>query len=227
MALNVITWLWGNKYGPKDVTRLANAVKENLQCEHRFFLFTDRKYFGLPAHVKVATISDPALCQRNCFCRLRMFDPIWQGWYGMDGKIISIDLDAIITGQIDELFAGDATFKILKGANASNPNPFNASVMMLRSGCHADVWADFSVEAANKIPFHEFPDDQGWIHHKLPDADGWPVGSASGIYAFEKPGWPGGHDLPTDARIVAFFGWRKPSNFMYIPWIKKYWKTAA
>jgi len=167
------------------------------------------------------------LCGRHCFCRLRMFDPVWQGWHGIDGKIIALDLDVIITGEIDHLFAGDATFKILKGANASNPNPFNASVMMLRTRHHSEVWTDFNIDHAGAIPFHEFPDDQGWIHHKLPRADGWQVG-ASGIYAFQKPGWPKGRDdLPDDARIVTFIGKRKPQQFGHLPWIRKHWTAAA
>jgi hypothetical protein len=229
MALNIITWLWGDKYGTKDVSRLANAAANYLRCDHRFYLFSDRRHFGLPSHIRVSAISDPNLCARHCFCRLRMFDPIWQGWHGMDGKIISLDLDVIITGEIDYLFAGDESFKILKGANASNPNPFNASIMMLQGGAHADVWADFDIDHAGAIPYHEFPDDQGWINYKLPGAAGWQVGAASGIYAFKKPGWPSGQgdELPDDARIVTFIGSRKPQQFEYLPWIRKYWTAAA
>lgn len=228
MALNVITWLWGSKYARHDVVRLANACRENLRCEHRFHLFTDRPLVSYPSEIAVHGMSDPGLCARACLCRLRMFDPGWQQHYGLEGKIISLDLDVVITGEIDQLFAGDASFKILHGANAANPCPFNASVMMLRSGEHAHVWNDFSDKAVAKIPYYEFPDDQGWIWHKLPQADGWRVGAASGIYAFQKPGWPPGTvALPDDARIVTFIGARKPQQFMHLPWIQKYWIEAA
>ena len=228
MALNIITWLWGNKYGAHDVARLAKVCRIHLRADHRFHLFTDRPGVGYPSAIDVHSISDPVLCARSCFCRLRMFDPVWQQWYGMEGKMISLDLDLVITGEIDYLFADDTTFKILQGANASNPNPFNASVMMLRSGEHAEVWRDFSREAAAKAPYYEFPDDQGWIWHKLPQAVGWKVGAASGIYAFQKPGWPAGTmTLPDDARIVTFIGHRKPQQFAYLPWMQKYWTAAA
>ena len=228
MALNVITWLWGQKYGVADVARLAKATGIYLRCDHRFHCFTDRPGASYPSAVEVHAISDPALCERNCFCRLRMFDSNWQDWYKLHGKIISLDLDLVITGEIDHLFTGDATFKILQGANASNPCPYNASVMMLRSGHHAEVWNTFSPREALKIPFYEFPDDQGWIHHKLPHADGWQAGSSSGIYAFMKPGWPAGTmALPDDARIVTFIGHRKPHQFKNLPWMQKYWTEAA
>ena len=228
MALNVITWLWGQKYGVADVTRLRKACAEYLRCDHSFHLFTDRPGVSYPSAIAVHAISDPVLCERNCFCRLRMFDPEWQKHYGLDGKIISLDLDLVITGEIDYLFAGDSTFRILQGANASNPCPYNASVMMLRSGHHAEVWNTFSPREALKIPFYEFPDDQGWIHYKLPEVHVWTVGAPSGIYAFQKPGWPAGSmALPEDARIVTFIGHRKPHQFAYLPWMQKYWTAAA
>jgi hypothetical protein len=228
MAVNIITWLWGNKYGGYDVVRLAKACRKHFRGDHRFHLFTDRPGAGYPPIVAVHPISDPALCGRACLCRLRMFDPVWQQGYNFDGQIISLDLDLVITGELDPLFADDATFKILHGANAANPNPFNASVMMLRSGEHAAVWNEFSYEALLQTRFYEFPDDQGWIWHKLPQADGWQVGSASGIYAFQKPGWPIGKvELPADARIVTFIGHRKPQQFPQVPWIRKYWTAVA
>lgn len=227
MAYTIITWLWGKKYASRDVARLANACRENFSPEHRFHVFTDQ-YIQLPG-VYAHAISDPGLCERSCFCRLRMFDPIWQEWYGFDGKIISLDLDIIITGAIDHLFAGDTTFRILRGANATNPNPYNASVMMLRAGHHADIWSDFSIEAADKIQRYDWADDQGWIWHKFGNkADGWQAGKASGIYAFQKPGWPSGTlTLPEDARIVTFIGSRKPQQFQYLPWVQKHWTEAA
>jgi len=164
---------------------------------------------------------------RSCFVRLRMFDPIWQRANGFKDRIVSLDLDLVITGTIEPLFETPSSFMILKGANEVNPNPFNASIMMLRPGHHADVWDDFRPDAAQILPHHEFPDDQGWIWHKLPNADGWQAGSQSGIYGFQKPGWPkGSFDLPPDARIVAFIGKRKPRMYESVPWVRRYWIAA-
>jgi hypothetical protein len=233
MALDVITWMWGDKYGMRDVVRLFKAVKSNLNLDHRFHVFSDPEYqhletaYGIKAH----KIEDPNLMDRSCYCRLRMFDPRWQQRHGMHGTIVSLDLDVVITGALDPLFTTANTFMILQGANAVNPNPFNASVMLLQSGYHTDVWDSFSVKKASTVPYHEFPDDQGWIWHKLPNAAGWPVGK-SGIYAFQKPGWPGwpkgGHDaLPVNARLVSFIGRRKPEQYTALPWVRKFWSEAA
>jgi hypothetical protein len=152
-----------------------------------------------------------------------MFSPEWQYMNGMDDRLVCIDLDVVVTGELDPLFDRPESFLILQGANAANPCPFNGSLMMLRPGVHPEVWSDFTVDVAAKVPFYEFPDDQGWLWHKVPDAAGWKAGPSSGVYAFQKPGWPKGNDLPTDARLVVFPGWRSPEKFFHVPWIKKHW----
>ena len=224
--VNVICWLWGTKYSIADAERLSRAVKKQLGRPHRFIVFSDITYSTL---LEVKPIEDPILMARSCFCRLRMFDPWWQEKNAIKGQILSLDLDLALTGRLDDLLVTDSTFKILKGANAVNPNPFNCSVMLLRAGSHPEVWTDFSLEKANAVPFHEFPDDQGWIWHKLPNADTWQVGADSGIYGFHKPGWPQGiynYGLPNDARIVAFIGKRKPEMYSGLSWMKKYWRDV-
>jgi len=226
-GVNVISWMWGSKYNPRDVQRLANAVQKNLRARHRFYLFSDLPYSI--SGVETREIQDPNLTDRSCFCRLRMFDRQWQVRNGFHkGPILSLDLDLMVLKPIDDLLVTTSSFKILQGVNAVNPNPFNASVMLLHAGHHHEVWDDFSLEKAKAVPFHEFPDDQGWIWHKLPNADGWRAGAESGIYGFQKPGWPmrpTGMILPQDARIVSFIGKRKPAMYLGVPWIREYWKV--
>lgn len=227
MAVDFVTWLWGDKYNESHVAKLAAGVWRNYKAPHRFVVFTDRPR-ELPAGVEQRSISDPELIGRGCYCRLRMFDPAWQQRHGFEDRVVSLDLDLIAVGPFGDLFERDDSFLILRGVNARNPNPYNCSVMQLRVGRHAEIWSDFSVSKAARAPFHEFPDDQGWIWHKLPVVAGWPGGQQSGIYAFQKPGWPMGHDaeLPPNARIVTFIGWRKPELFGRLPWVKAHWRVG-
>lgn len=229
MALDIITWLWGDKYGPADVIRLESRIRQNLKTPFQFHVCTDHRDRKFSPSIHVHAIPDHELMNRSCFCRLRMFDPEWQRQEGMSGTMVAIDLDVVIVGALDPLFQTEDSFKILTGANAVNPNPYNASIMLLQAGQHPEVWRDFSPTKAKQVdhPDHEFPDDQGWLWHMLPGFKGWPVGQESGIYAFQKPGWPKGNTLPADARMVVFFGYRKPAMFAGLPWIKKYWTEAA
>lgn len=230
--LTICTWLWGDKYGLNDVERLAAGLARNLSIPYRFRCITNepKRFDGrdiLAWPIDDKRVND-LLLVKGCFARLKMFDQAWQKahqiGYSSDDRLACIDLDVVITGQLDTIFNHlELSFAIVQGANSSNPCPYNGSLFMLQPGVHQDVWLDFSLEAAKKIPFYEFPDDQGWLAHKIPGAPMWQVGPGSGIYAFQKPGWPKGDALPADAKLVVFPGWRSPNKFKHLPWIKKHW----
>ena len=232
MALNVVTWFWGTKYDEMDVAKWAAGVTRNLRQHHRLLVFTDRTLEGLPKSVEQIEIKDQnsSMMDRSCFCRLRIFDRATQRQFGLSDRIACIDLDAIMVANMDDLFNNNEDLMILKGANSSNPNPFNCSVMMLKAGKHHEVWDDFTVESAKAVPYYEFPDDQGWIWHKLPRASGWKVGSSSGIYAFQKPGWPSvtmRDTLPAYAKIVCFVGSKKPHQYAgRLSWLDLHWRLG-
>lgn len=211
MARVVATWCWGSKYGPEYLQRLFAGVSRNLSGDFKPFVFS-------PAP------EDEHLTQiPGCFARLRMFDPEWQAkaelQYG--DRVLVLDLDLIITGPLDHLFEGDDPFKILQGVNSANPCPYNGSVWRFDVGYRPDVWTDFSLEAAKAVPYYEFPDDQAWFAHKLPDAGAF--GPETGVYAMHKPGWPRGEALPRNACIVAFPGWRDPSGYTHLDWVQRHW----
>jgi hypothetical protein len=167
---------------------------------------------------------DPLLFVPGCFTRLRLFNPAWAAEQGFEpgDRVLVLDLDLVITGDLGPLFDGDEPFRILQGVNAANPCPYNGSVWRLDIGYRPDVWNDFTLEAARGAPFFEFPDDQGWFWHMLPGAAAF--GAADGIYAFKKPGWPSGDNLPKGARLVAFPGHRDPSQFTHLPWVRNNWR---
>lgn len=227
MALIVTTWCWGEKYDDSYVQKLAASVHRNLTEAHRFICFTDReRNLGAGIEQWPIKVEDYRLTQvKGCFARLRLFDPNWQRQLGLvDGdRIVNLDIDLVVTGELDPLFNRADGFTILQGVNSQNLCPYNGSVWMLRAGYRPDVWRDFSLEAAVKVPFHSFPDDQGWFWHKMPDAGAWTP--ADGVYGFQKPGWPNGEALPDSARMVAFFGWRDPSKFTHLDWVQTHWRT--
>lgn len=221
--LTVCTWLWGDKFSAEHVKKLAAGVRRNLEQEHRFICFSDR---AIPlGGLERAHISDIWLTgHRGCFARLRMFDPEWQRNYAAD-RLVCIDLDTVITGPLDPLFDRPEAFVIMQGGNAANPCPYNGALMMLRRGAHPHVWAEFTLEAAQRAPYYEFADDQAWIFHKVPRAAGWRCGPSSGVYVFRKPGWPSGSDaLPAGAALVTFNGIRSPEKFVHLDWVRRHWQ---
>lgn len=210
--IHVGCWLWGNKYPQHYVQRLEDAVHRNLKQEHHF-------------HVWYPELEDEALTHiPGCFVRLRTFSPEWQAAQGIkEGEyIVVLDLDLVVTGGLDEVFNIPGPFRILQGVHTANPCPYNGSVWMLRAGYAPDVWNDFSVAAAEGVPFYQFPEDQAWMAAKIPDAAAF--GPQNGVYAFWKPGWPPGTSLPKNARIVAFPGARDPQQFAHLEWVKAHWR---
>lgn len=221
--LVISTWLWGDKYGPDDVAKLRAGFERHLQQPHRFVCFTDRLLFM--RGIQTEPIHDIGLTRvPGCFARLRMFDPVWQRAHIQpDDRLVCCDLDTVIVNQMDTVLNRPEDFVILQGANSVNPNPYCGALMMLCPGAHPELWNDFSLEAVKEIKYHEFPDDQGWIWHRVPNAAGWKAGT-NGVYAFCKPGWPRGSDLPSDARMVTFNGWRSPEKFKDLPWVREHWR---
>lgn len=224
--LTICTWLWGkSKYTSLYVERLHAGVKKHLKQPFRFMLMTEAyRTIELPEDIERHPIEDEYLTAiRGCFARLRMFDVRWQKEKDIDGPIVNLDLDLVITGSLDHLFKREESIVLLEGANAFNPCPFNGSVFMVQAGAHYELWADFSMEAAKQMKYSEFPDDQGWFWHKVPHAATWKVGSSSGIWSFRKRNWPLGDVLPPYASIVAFPGHRDPAQFTHLKWIKEHW----
>ncbi len=167
----------------------------------------------------------PLLDRLGCLARMRVFSKEMQEQMGAEkgDRIVNIDVDAVITGNLDPLFDRDDEFTIMQHFNGTNPCPFNGSLWMFRAGERHDVSDDFSLDEyhARKVPVHAIPDDQGWLHYKFPDAKAYTP--ADGAYCFEKNTWPGGLTLPEGARIVAFPG-RDPAKFTHLDWVERHWR---
>lgn len=223
--LVVTAHYWGDKYPVTYVRKLIAGIKRHLTIAHRLIVVTDKMWqFRCDNFESIRLIDTELTTMPGCLCRLRMFDPHWQKENGIENgdTIVSLDIDLVITGKLNSVLSRSDSFSILQNVNTQNPCPYNGSVFAFKAGKHADIWTDFSIDAISKIKFDLFPDDQAWFHHKIPN--GGAFGPENGIYAFKKKGWPSGDDLPENAKIVAFPGWRDPSKFQQINWIKENWQ---
>lgn len=211
--LHIGTWFWGSKYTHEYVRKLRVGVARHVEQPYVFHVFTPQ-----PEDYEL-TITP------GCFARLRSFDPAWQQAHGIQEgeRLVTLDLDVVVTGALDPLFDRPEPFVILQGVNASNPCPFNGSIWMTIGGYRPDVWSTFSLGAVRTMPHYEFPDDQQVFFHMMPDAGAWTA--ADDVYAFQKRGWPGGRDLPVGARLVTFPGYRDPGLFHFVPWVQEHWRA--
>lgn len=139
-------------------------------------------------------------------------------------RIICIDIDVIVTGDITHLARKDASFVGWSSARFGW-NKIAGGLYGLVPGSHTDVWTDFDPDRSPKIAAAAGNNgsDQAWMSYKLyPPAQVW--GDEDGIM---KINWVGQHYPLDRARLIFTNGqnppWSPPLQKKY-PWILKYWR---
>lgn len=236
--LTIVGWLWHqegyhNVYSVDNVNIWAAMIERNLTLPHRFIIFTDQpeaKYSDLvdarPLWKDYHLLTNPCWPSRfpQCYVRLKAFSREFADIVGP--RYASIDLDCVVTGNLDEILGRQEDFVIYRHPvrqSVDKLQPYNASMWLMRTGSQAHVWEDFRGEkslvelAKNPALSHFLQTDQGWIAYKIgPKAAGWT--SDDGVimwsYIVHK-----GLPLPDNAKIVFFNGRIKPWDLL---WLKEY-----
>jgi len=243
-VLDVVCWKWKpmpgyrSHFNAKSVNVLRNMVARNLQMIHRFTCITDDPT-GIDPDIRIiplwdtyANIPSPSGPRNpSCYRRLKMFAPEAKELIGE--RIVSMDLDTVVTGDLTPLFDRQDDFIIWGGQSAqpaARGRPwcwYNGSFMMLRAGAREQVWSRFNpvtspreAHAANARG-----SDQGWITHCLGTGEKvWT--ERDGIYSFRNHVLPGKGRLPPGARLIAFHGAHDPwksETVALAPWIQEYY----
>ncbi len=224
--LSVVTWLWAtpgfrSAYTAEHVNAIYRSVRKHYLWEFRPVCVTDMPQ-GLAADVHVVPLWDdfrtltPPGGDRGhpaCYGRLRAYAPEMRELLGP--RFVSIDLDAVIVGDITPLWVRPEPFVIwepgvMRGRRAKQQS-WNGSMWMMDAGAHPRVWDKFTgQQAARRATAIGFSgNDQGWMQYVIKDAPVWTpedgVLSYSQMFRAEKV-----ETLPEHARIVFFNGKRKP-----------------
>ena len=200
-------------YKPEHVYRMRDMIATHYRKPHRFYCVTDQSLPG----INTVPLWDCPLPQRkgipSCYYRLFLFSGQARQLFG--DMVVSIDLDAIILGDISHLFTTD-NFKIAKGVS----NPYNGSLWQVKPGAYPELWTDLDQATANRANRQKasngktfYGSDQAVMAYKLPKSPTW--SEQDGIYQFHG-------DIPIKAKIVFFTGLIKPwnSRFASLYWGK-------
>jgi hypothetical protein len=133
---NVICVKWGNKFSADYVNRLSAMVSKNLTLPYKFFCLTEDSS-GLNSNIKALPLSRPDL--EYCWNKLLVFEKDLP----LDGKVIFLDLDVVITGNIDFLFTTSPEKSFLGLMDWNRPYTFNTSVYRLEVGKFPHVIEEF------------------------------------------------------------------------------------
>jgi hypothetical protein len=217
--ITIITWLWKPQsywrtgYCAEDVNFLEKQLKENIKVPFKLVCVTD-----MPEGIQCETLPLwPDIMTRkqagpgpNCWRRLWVFSKEAKDFFNTD-KILSIDLDVLICGDITDIVTESVDFKITQ--KADNPRHYNGSLWMLKLGSLTKVWDEFDPETS-PIDAHDTlsmrgidpcGSDQSWFTHQIKGAPTWDT--HDGIYHF----WY--HDfsqqVPDNAKLIFFSGTTK------------------
>ena len=224
----VVCIRWGTAYGADDVNRLHRAVMRNVGRQTRFVCFTD-PVDGLDPAVDarpIPAIALPPGLKPGPWRKLAL----WSTALGdLDGDLLFLDLDVLVTGSLDPLFdhAPGRLVLVRNPTQGRRDGIGNSSVMRYRARSAPHLVADFEADAVRMS--HRFDNEQIYVtkQARLPVAF-WPEAWCPSFKHGLLPPWPlylfRPPKLPPAARVVVFTGHPRPDEAMRGLWPAKWYK---
>jgi len=209
-AVTVCCIKWGDKYGPEYVNKLYSMVMRNVHLTGFDFVCFTEDPSGIDAHIR----TEPLPCDHpGWWQKIGLFRESIPGVF--TDKILFLDLDVVITGDLDPMLEHNADFVIAQDWPPEvrpHDTGYNSSVFLLRVGSRQAVWNNFGPAVMT-----EYPGDQDWIRAAIPDEQ-----------RFDYD-WTPSYKLrqlqaaaPQGAKAVIFHGDPKPPDCG--GWVNKMWK---
>lgn len=192
---NLVMWKWGSPetgstlYGntkvptADHVNRMASMWRRNWPgFSGRMICITDDAE-GIADGIETIPLWEDLRQYGKCYCRLKVFSAAMAGVLG--DHIVSIDLDAVITGPIAPLFEDiPEPFKVWKIKRESR-SEICGSLFSVRIGKAPDLFTEFNPQVALQLRKTHglIGSDQAWMAYRLGgNVPGW--GERDGIFSF-------------------------------------------
>ncbi|MFZ2620107.1 MAG: hypothetical protein WAX89_04465 [Alphaproteobacteria bacterium] len=229
---NIICMKWGTRYGPEYVNRLYSMVQRNLTPPYRFVCITDDPT-GLMNGIECKPIAPlneklPAHLKNKPWLKLLVWaNPL----YDLVGQALFIDVDVVITGNLDDFFTFEPTqtFVAIENWTELGKNTANTSVFRFDIGAHPYILSNFEADIAGTYAAHKI--EQRYISRTISQQTFWPKAWCRSFKEELLPPlpfrWWQAPKLPADARIVIFHGKPDPDEALRGEWPVKqgqWWK---
>ncbi len=232
--ITVVLWKWGKKYGRGHVARMQSMLRRRLTLPHRIVCITDRPG-DLPDGVVPAKMPPLLPWDNKGLRRMWLYSAEAKR---LGDRLFQLDLDVILTGNIDALVNRPEPFVIWKSdSNWKDKWAYNATVMLITPGAQGPLWKRYMADPRGAFRDAEIDgwgprtnSDQALACYLLKDQDVPVWTQADGIYAYRVfAGKYGerGQVLPDGCKLVSFHGPRDPSQpdlQQKSPWIAQHWQ---
>lgn len=197
----------GRNYGPDWVVRLRNMVARNLTLPHRFVCLSN---------VPVGDVETIPLVND------------WPGWWSKVelfaphlaasvGRALYLDLDVLITGNLDEIASHPAPFAIMPPhqcfvENAREYHKYQSSCMVWSPPAGREIYERFTPDVMRK-----YRGDQDWIEHIMPDLPTMPVKWFNKLRVC--PAGP-----PPGTKVILSMPWKCNVAAQKFDWVRDVWQ---
>lgn len=228
--LNVVCFYWRGKERPTwggDVTlgmdyvnRLCRGVRRNLTLPHRFICLTNVPALwqsSLDPEVESMWFDAPSW--RGCLPKLKAFDPA----LGLEGRVVVMDIDIVVTGSLDEMFGYDGHF--MTRSTFVGPKLSGGDIVFFRAGGGMDwIWRMLTEDpdglerrtgGRERYVYREF------LHKNMDFVQDLYPGQ---LLSYKRHVRRYRDKLPENCRLVSCHGRPRPHELSDVPWMQKHWR---
>lgn len=207
----------GGRYGVDDVRKLYGMVKRNLSHFDRFVCLSDLE-FEIEGVERVPLIDRfPGWWSKVELWRASVFYD--------DDRVFYLDLDSVVTGNLDSLVARTEDFLAIKDFYRQPPRcavRLGSGLMLWTPTYHGNIYTDFIVHSKQNMAACPMG-DQEWIERYVPSPAYWQDVLPGKVLSFRVHLEHGKIQPPATASVIAFHGLYKPRDYGRLPWVKEHW----
>lgn len=231
MNQTIVCMKWGERYPAHYANRLWSMIKRFTRRPTRLVCYTDDAA-ELDSAIEAHPLPPIVLPERIAYLPWRKVS-LWAPTLpGLEGDVLFLDLDLVITGLLDDFFDFEprSTFCVIENWTQMGSGIGNTSVYRFRVGAHTYLY-DMLQQNPEKI-LAKYPNSQTYISHTISEKTFWPAPWCQSFKHTLMPRWPLNFvldtPLPEGTKVVAFTGTPDPDEARdgrwKVPWYKKVYK---
>jgi hypothetical protein len=227
----IICMKWGDRYPTDYANRLWSMIERNTRRPTRLVCYTDDPS-GLAGAIEAYPLPPivlPDRIARRPWRKMSLWAP---SLAGVQGDVLFLDLDIVITGGLDDFFdfKPECTFCVIENWTQLGSGIGNTSVYRFRVGSHSYLYDEFQKDTEGVLA--RYSNSQTYISHTIREKEFWPAPWCQSFKHTLMPDWPLNFvcaaTLPASTKVVAFTGKPDPDEARdgrwEAPWYKKIYK---